>query len=45
MNNPPYPGSGIRYDIEAMGWTVAECAERLGCAGSDRFGTVAAMTG
>ena len=30
MNNPPHPGGGIRYDIEAMGWTVAECAKRLG---------------
>ena len=30
MNNPPHPGGGIRYDIEAMGWTVAECASRLG---------------
>lgn len=30
MNNPPHPGGGIRYDIEAMGWTVAECARRLG---------------
>ena len=30
MNNPPHPGGGLRYDIEAMGWTVAECARRLG---------------
>ena len=30
MKNPPHPGGGIRYDIEAMGWTVAECARRLG---------------
>ena len=30
MNNPPHPGGGLRYDIEAMGWTVAECAKRLG---------------
>ena len=30
VNNPPHPGPGIRYDIEAMGWTVAECAKRLG---------------
>ena len=30
MKNPPHPGGGIRYDIEAMGWTVAECAKRLG---------------
>ena len=30
MNNPPHLGGGIRYDIEAMGWTVAECARRLG---------------
>ena len=29
MNNPPHPGCGLRYDIEAMGWTVAECARRL----------------
>ena len=30
MNNPPHPGGGLRYDIEAVGWTVAECAKRLG---------------
>ena len=30
MNNPPHPGCGIRYDIDAMGWTVAECAKHLG---------------
>ena len=30
MNNPPHPGGGLRYDIDAMGWTVAECARRLG---------------
>ena len=30
MKNPPHPGGGLRYDIEAMGWTVAECAMRLG---------------
>lgn len=29
MNNPPHPGRGLRYDIEAMGWTVAECARQL----------------
>ena len=30
MKNPPHPGGGLRHDIEAMGWTVAECARRLG---------------
>ena len=30
MNNPPHPGGGSRYDIEAVGWTGAECAKRLG---------------
>lgn len=30
MNNPPHPGGGLRYDIEAMGWTIAECAKRIG---------------
>ena len=30
MNNPPHPSGGLRYDIEAMGWTAAECARRLG---------------
>lgn len=29
MNNPPHPGGGLRDDIEAMGWTVTECAKRL----------------
>ena len=24
------PRRGLRHDIEAMGWTVAECARRLG---------------
>ena len=30
MKNPPHPGGGLRHDIEAMGWTVAECARHLG---------------
>ena len=30
MNNPPHPGGGLRDDIEAMGWTVTECAKQLG---------------
>ena len=30
VNNPPHPGGGLRYDIEAVGWTVAECAKRFG---------------
>ena len=29
-NNPLHLGSGLRYDIEAMGWTIAECAKRIG---------------
>ncbi len=29
MKNPPHPGTGIRYDLEAMGWTVTKCAKRL----------------
>lgn len=29
MSNRPHPGRGLRYDIEAMGWTVAECATQL----------------
>ena len=30
MKNPPHPGRGLRDDVEAMGWTVTECAKRLG---------------
>lgn len=30
MKNPPHPGRGIRDDIEALGWTVAEAADALG---------------
>ena len=30
MKNPPHPGLGLRDDIEALGWTVAEAAEALG---------------
>lgn len=30
MKNPPHPGLGIRDDIEALGWTVAEAAGALG---------------
>ena len=25
-----HPGASIRDSIEAMGWTVTECAQRLG---------------
>ena len=30
MKNPPHPGTSLRYDIEATGWTAAECANRIG---------------
>lgn len=30
MKNPPHPGLGLRDDIEALGWAVAEAAEALG---------------
>ncbi|HMK89164.1 MAG TPA: HigA family addiction module antitoxin [Methylocystis sp.] len=30
MKNPPHPGRLIRDDIEALGFSVAEAAERLG---------------
>lgn len=30
MKNPPFPGSGIKFDLEALGWSVAEAARRLG---------------
>jgi addiction module HigA family antidote len=30
MKNPPHPGKGIKYDIEALGLTIAEAAKGLG---------------
>ncbi len=30
MKNPPHPGRGLRDDIDALGFTVAEAAEALG---------------
>ena len=30
MLNPSHPGPMIRDSIEASGWTVTECAKRLG---------------
>lgn len=30
MKNPPHPGKGIKYDIEALGLTVAEATKGLG---------------
>ena len=32
MYNPSHPGALIRDSMEAEGWTVTECAERLGVA-------------
>lgn len=32
MLNPSHPGPMIRESLEAVGWTVTECAERLGVA-------------
>ena len=32
MHNPSHPGELIRDSMEANGWTVTECAERLGVA-------------
>ena len=28
--NPSHPGESVRDSMEAMGWTVKECADRLG---------------
>ena len=28
--NPSYPGVSVRESMEAEGWTVTECADRLG---------------
>ena len=30
MYDPPHPGESIRDSLEATGWTVTECARRLG---------------
>ncbi len=30
MKTPPHPGLGIKYDLEALGLTVAEAAKGLG---------------
>jgi addiction module HigA family antidote len=30
MKNPPHPGTGIKYDLEALGLTVSSAARRLG---------------
>lgn len=32
MRNPSHPGELVRDCMEATGWTVTECAERLGVA-------------
>ena len=32
MHNPPHPGSMVRDSVEAVGWTITECANRLGVA-------------
>jgi antitoxin HigA-1 len=30
MKSPPHPGVGLRDDLAALGWTVAEAAAALG---------------
>ena len=32
MYNPAHPGAVLRNSVEASGWTVAECARRMGVA-------------
>ncbi len=32
MYNPAHPGGAIRANLEELGWTVTECARRLGVA-------------
>ena len=32
MYNPPHPGGAIRANLEELGWTVTECARKLGVA-------------
>ena len=32
MYDPPHPGGAIRANLEELGWTITECARRLGVA-------------
>ena len=32
MYNPAHPGAAIRANLEELGWTVTECARKLGVA-------------
>ena len=32
MYNPSHPGGAIRANLEELGWTVTECARKLGVA-------------
>ena len=32
MYNPAHPGGAIRANLEELGWTVTECARKLGVA-------------
>lgn len=32
MRNPAHPGAAVRGNVEELGWTVTECARKLGVA-------------
>ena len=45
MKNPPHPGLGIRDDIEALGFSVAEAAEGMGITRQQLYNVINGKSG
>jgi antitoxin HigA-1 len=45
MKSPPHPGIGIRDDLEALGWSVADAALALGVTRQQLHNVIAGRSG
>jgi addiction module HigA family antidote len=45
MKTPPHPGRGLKDDIDALGWTVAEAARALGVTRQQLYNVINGKSG
>jgi addiction module HigA family antidote len=45
MKNPPHPGRGLKYEIDELGWTVAESARALGVTRQQLYNVINGRSG
>jgi addiction module HigA family antidote len=45
MKNPPHPGIGLKYDLDALGLSVAEAAKGLGVTRQQLYNVINGRSG